>query len=198
IARPFRAMPHRMREAARNSLEIGENPVAPFVMQAAEGGTEELTVIHRNTCKGELRAGAPVLFRAFPALLSSRNRAALTQWTRDRVAAGAGRMLTQINTPAARLGACDIVGSCHGRTRLGAPRDRCHSYLAGFEAAAGRMVGTASAARRGRRDVAGGRRCEARGRRLRWRARRMVVDCRQRPVARPDLLPRWRLLLRLD
>ena len=52
IARPFRAMPHRIREAARNSLQIGENPVAPLVMQAAEGGTEELAVIHRKTCKG--------------------------------------------------------------------------------------------------------------------------------------------------
>jgi hypothetical protein len=41
-----------MREAARNSLEVGENPVAPFVMQAAEGGTEKLAVIHRKTCKG--------------------------------------------------------------------------------------------------------------------------------------------------
>src|SRR6185437_3453771 len=116
IARPFRAMPHRMREAARNSLEIGENPVAPFVMQAAEGGTEELTVIHRNTCKGELRAGASDLFRAFPALLSSRNRAALTQWTRDRVAGGTGLMLTQINSACCvRLGACVILGSNNWR-----------------------------------------------------------------------------------
>jgi hypothetical protein len=34
---------------ARNPFEIGENPVAPLVMQAAEGGTEEPAVIHRKT-----------------------------------------------------------------------------------------------------------------------------------------------------
>jgi hypothetical protein len=48
IARPFRGMPHRVGKSARHSLKIGENPVAPFVMQAAEGGTEELAVIHRK------------------------------------------------------------------------------------------------------------------------------------------------------
>jgi hypothetical protein len=41
-------MPHRMREPARDPFEIGENPVAPLVMQAIEGGTEELAVIHRK------------------------------------------------------------------------------------------------------------------------------------------------------
>jgi hypothetical protein len=45
-------MPHRVGEAARDPLEIGENPVAPLVMQAAEGGTEELAVIHRKTWNG--------------------------------------------------------------------------------------------------------------------------------------------------
>src|SRR6202000_967783 len=48
VARPLRGMPHRMREPAGDPLEIGENPVAPFIMQTAEGGTEKLTVIHRK------------------------------------------------------------------------------------------------------------------------------------------------------
>jgi hypothetical protein len=34
---------------ARNSLQIGENPVTPLVVQAAEGVSEELAVIHRKT-----------------------------------------------------------------------------------------------------------------------------------------------------
>jgi hypothetical protein len=38
-----------VREPARDPLEIGENPVAPLIMQAAEGGAEELAVIHRET-----------------------------------------------------------------------------------------------------------------------------------------------------
>jgi hypothetical protein len=38
-----------MREAAGDALEIGENPVSPLVMQAAEGGAEEVAVIHRKT-----------------------------------------------------------------------------------------------------------------------------------------------------
>ena len=41
-----------MRKPARDPLEIGENPVAPLVMQAAEGGTEEFAVIHRKTRNG--------------------------------------------------------------------------------------------------------------------------------------------------
>ena len=49
VARPVRGMPHRVREPARDPLEIGENPVAPLVMQAVEGGAEELAVIHRET-----------------------------------------------------------------------------------------------------------------------------------------------------
>src|SRR5450759_2013865 len=51
VARPLRGMPRGVREPARNPLEIGENPVAPLVMQAVEGGTEELAVIHRKTWK---------------------------------------------------------------------------------------------------------------------------------------------------
>jgi hypothetical protein len=38
-----------MRKPARDSLEIGEDAVAPLVVQAAEGGTEEFAVIHRKT-----------------------------------------------------------------------------------------------------------------------------------------------------
>jgi hypothetical protein len=52
IARPFRGMPHRMREPARDPLKVGENPVAPLIVQAAEGGTEEFAVIHRETWSG--------------------------------------------------------------------------------------------------------------------------------------------------
>jgi hypothetical protein len=44
-------MPDRVREAARDPLEIGENPVAPFVMQAVEGGREEFAVIHHEDPK---------------------------------------------------------------------------------------------------------------------------------------------------
>jgi hypothetical protein len=42
-------MPNGMGKPACDPFEIGENPVAPLVMQAAEGGTEELAVIHRKT-----------------------------------------------------------------------------------------------------------------------------------------------------
>ena len=38
-----------MGKPARDPFEIGENPVTPLVMQAAEGGTEKLAVIHRKT-----------------------------------------------------------------------------------------------------------------------------------------------------
>jgi hypothetical protein len=42
-------VPDRVREASGDALEIGENAVAPLVMEATEGGTEELAVIHRKT-----------------------------------------------------------------------------------------------------------------------------------------------------
>jgi hypothetical protein len=41
-------MPHRVREAACDPLEIGEYPIAPLVMQTVEGDSEELAVIHRK------------------------------------------------------------------------------------------------------------------------------------------------------
>jgi hypothetical protein len=50
-------MPHRVREPAGDALEIGENPVAPLIMQAAEGGTEELAVIHRKDLERDLKPG---------------------------------------------------------------------------------------------------------------------------------------------
>ena len=76
VARALRRVPDRMRKPAGDPLEIGEHAVAPLVMQAAEGGTEELAVIHRQNLKRSLRP-EPVraLFRAFPGLLSSRNSA---------------------------------------------------------------------------------------------------------------------------
>ena len=49
VALALRRVPDRMREAARDPLEVGENPVAPLVMQAAEGGGEEFAVIHHKT-----------------------------------------------------------------------------------------------------------------------------------------------------
>jgi hypothetical protein len=41
-----------VREPACDPLEVGENPVTPLIMQAAEGGTEEFAVIHRKTWNG--------------------------------------------------------------------------------------------------------------------------------------------------
>ncbi len=45
-------MPHRVRKPARNPLEVGKNPVAPLIMEAVEGGREELAVIHGKTWNG--------------------------------------------------------------------------------------------------------------------------------------------------
>src|ERR1700710_1094863 len=52
IARAARAVPHRMWKPAGNSLEIGENPVTPLIMQTIEGGAEEFAVIHGETWNG--------------------------------------------------------------------------------------------------------------------------------------------------
>jgi hypothetical protein len=41
-----------VRKPARDAFKIGENPVTPLVMQAVEGGAEELAVIHRKTRNG--------------------------------------------------------------------------------------------------------------------------------------------------
>jgi hypothetical protein len=47
-----------MRESAGDPLEVGENPVAPLIMQAVEGGREEPVVIHRKKPGTEAGAGA--------------------------------------------------------------------------------------------------------------------------------------------
>ena len=49
VAAALRRVPERVREPARNALQIGENAVPPFLMQALECGTKELAVIHRET-----------------------------------------------------------------------------------------------------------------------------------------------------
>jgi hypothetical protein len=38
-----------MREPARDPFQIGKYAVAPLVVEAVEGGTEELAVIHHET-----------------------------------------------------------------------------------------------------------------------------------------------------
>jgi hypothetical protein len=43
-------------------------------MQAVEGGTEELAVIHRETWKRAWAEAVQRLFRAFPSLMSSRKQ----------------------------------------------------------------------------------------------------------------------------
>src|SRR6202035_5791423 len=73
-ASPVRGMPGRVGKPAGDPLEVRENPVAPLVMQAVEGGAEELAVIHRKTWNGSGRPGRRSLFRAFPGLMSRRNR----------------------------------------------------------------------------------------------------------------------------
>jgi hypothetical protein len=47
-------MPNRMRESAGDPLEVGEDPIAPLIMQAVEGGREEPAVIHRKNLKPKL------------------------------------------------------------------------------------------------------------------------------------------------
>ena len=42
IARALRRVPDRVREAAGDPFEVGENTVAPLVMQAVEGGLKNL------------------------------------------------------------------------------------------------------------------------------------------------------------
>jgi hypothetical protein len=42
-------MPNSVRETAGDALQIGEYAVAPLVVQAVKGRTEELALIHRKT-----------------------------------------------------------------------------------------------------------------------------------------------------
>jgi hypothetical protein len=48
-----------VREATRDPFKVGENAVAPLVMQAIEGGAEEFAVIHHKTWNGTGRFGRP-------------------------------------------------------------------------------------------------------------------------------------------
>src|SRR5437868_9942557 len=67
IPATLRRMPDRVREAAGDPFEVGENAVAPLVMQAVEGGTEKFAVIHHKTWNGTGRIGRPS-FRLEPSL----------------------------------------------------------------------------------------------------------------------------------
>ena len=49
VARTFRRMPHRVGETAGDAFQIGENPIPSLIMEAGEGGTKKLAVIHRGT-----------------------------------------------------------------------------------------------------------------------------------------------------
>ena len=58
VVRALRRMPDGVGKPARDAFQIGKNPVAPLVMQAAEGDTEVLAVIHRKPGTGAVEAGA--------------------------------------------------------------------------------------------------------------------------------------------
>src|ERR1700682_4874442 len=106
VARPLGRVPHRMGKPPRDPFQIGENTITPLIMQAAEGVTEELAVIHHETCTERNLAGipsflgpslfGPSLFRTFPALMSSANPALGSRPAEDRVASGADQMLILI------------------------------------------------------------------------------------------------------
>src|SRR3954466_15482781 len=94
VARALRGVPDRMRKPARDALEIGENPVAPLVMQAVEGGTEKLAVIHRKTWNGTRPGAASAFLEPFQlcCLCEIRHSRGL------RDAPEAGQILIWINT----------------------------------------------------------------------------------------------------
>src|SRR5436309_14525044 len=52
-------VPDRMREPARDPLEIGKNPIPPLLVQGTEGALEKLGVIHRKTWKAGLAGSVP-------------------------------------------------------------------------------------------------------------------------------------------
>ncbi len=62
IALALGRVPHGMGKPAGEPLQIGEDAIAPLVMQTVEGGTEELIVIHRKSRtepeRNRLRTGA--------------------------------------------------------------------------------------------------------------------------------------------
>jgi hypothetical protein len=89
-----------MGKPACDPLQVGENTIAPLIMQAAEGVTEELAVIHHETCTEPCwhpKPFEPSRFRTFPASMSSRNPALGTPRAEDRVASGADQSLIWIN-----------------------------------------------------------------------------------------------------
>jgi hypothetical protein len=52
LARTLRPVPDRVREAAGDPFQLGEHPVAPFVMQPAKGVSEEIVIIHEQQAFG--------------------------------------------------------------------------------------------------------------------------------------------------
>src|SRR5258705_4563251 len=65
VVRPLWGMPHRMGESAGDPLEVGEYPIAPLIVQAAEGGSEERAVIHRKTWNRSLAGAAQAFLERF-------------------------------------------------------------------------------------------------------------------------------------
>src|SRR5262245_12045872 len=65
IARALRRVPDRMRKTACDTFEVGENTVAALFMQAIEGGTEKLAVIHHKTWNGTGRIGFGAFLEPF-------------------------------------------------------------------------------------------------------------------------------------
>src|SRR5215471_17626767 len=55
-------MPHRMRKAPGDPLEVREHAVAPLIMETSEGGIEELAVIHRENLARKLEREAGYAF----------------------------------------------------------------------------------------------------------------------------------------
>ena len=59
IARPLRRMPHRMREAAGEALEIGESAIAPLGVQPVERAGKKGPIIHGVVGRLNHREKAP-------------------------------------------------------------------------------------------------------------------------------------------
>src|SRR5258708_11995549 len=72
VARPVPGMPHAVRKPAPHPLKVGENPVAPLVMQAVESGRKELAVIHRKTWNGSWGWSGSGPFRKVSGLVAGR------------------------------------------------------------------------------------------------------------------------------
>ena len=50
VFRPSRRMPHRVREAAGDALEVGKDAVAPFALEARHRADEKVIIIHHTAC----------------------------------------------------------------------------------------------------------------------------------------------------